>query len=125
VSIGTVDRAFHGRPGITDSNAHSDSWIAQQYDQSRTSRSRASRRSQIDGPKNRRLLLRDPFFSRPAWAGVLIEGRRAAQWAFRIYQSSSHIAGRSDTERSPSCCPIGVDGIILTAGNPARIDSTD
>jgi LacI family transcriptional regulator len=118
VSIGTVDRALHGRDGINESTRQRILQIARQiaYTPNLAARalsvSKASARIGVCMPREIH------FFYDQLWSGVLDEARRAAQLGIQFVNRPVHALGEDDTEAFKELTRSGVNGIILTAGNP-------
>jgi LacI family transcriptional regulator len=118
VSIGTVDRALHGRPGINESTRQRILRIAEQiaYKPNLAARalsaSRASARIGVCIPREIR------FFYDQLWSGVLDEAQRVAALGIEFINKPVHALGEKDTEAFKELADSGIDGIILTAGNP-------
>jgi LacI family transcriptional regulator len=121
VSIGTVDRALHGRPGINESTRERILQIAQQiaYTPNLAARALSVSRS------NARIGVCIPreihFFYDQLWGGVLDEARRVAHLGVQLVYRPVHTLGVDDTEAFKELVRSGVNGIILTAGNPAGL----
>jgi len=118
VSIGTVDRALHGRDGINEATRQRILQIARQisYTPNLAARalsvSKASARIGVCVPREIR------FFYDQLWSGVLDEARRVAQLGIQFVNRPVHALGEEDTKAFKELAQSGVDGIILTAGNP-------
>ena len=118
VSIGTVDRALHGRGGIKESTRQRILQIARQigYTPNLAARAlsvaKASARIGVCMPKEIH------FFYDQLWSGVLDEARRVAQLGIQFVNRPVQALGEGDTEAFKELVQDGVDGIILTAGNP-------
>lgn len=118
VSIGTVDRALHGRPGINESTRQRILRIAEQiaYKPNLAARalsaSKAGARIGVCIPREIR------FFYDQLWSGVLDEAQRVAALGIEFINKPVHSLGENDTEAFKELAASGVDGIILTAGNP-------
>jgi LacI family transcriptional regulator len=118
VSIGTVDRALHGRPGINESTRQRILRIAEQisYTPNLAARalsvSKASARIGVCIPREIR------FFYDQLWGGVLDEAQGVAALGIEFINRPVHGLGEHDTEAFEELADSGVDGIILTAGNP-------
>jgi LacI family transcriptional regulator len=118
VSIGTVDRALHGRNGIRESTRQRILQIARQisYTPNLAARalsvSRASARIGVCIPREIR------FFYDQLWSGVLDEARRVAHLGIQFVNRPVHALGEEDTNAFKELAQSGVNGIILTAGNP-------
>jgi LacI family transcriptional regulator len=118
VSIGTVDRALHGRGGIKEATRQRILQIARQigYTPNLAARAlsvaKASARIGVCMPREIH------FFYDQLWSGVLDEARRVAQLGIEFVNRSVRVLGEGDTEAFKELLQSGVDGIILTAGNP-------
>jgi LacI family transcriptional regulator len=118
VSIGTVDRALHGRPGINESTRQRILRIAEQisYTPNLAARalsvSRASVRIGVCMPREIR------FFYDQLWSGVLEEAQRVAALGIEFTNRPVQALGEHDTEAFQELADSRVDGIIVTAGNP-------
>src|SRR6266480_2558456 len=58
------------------------------------------------------------FFYDQLWSGVVDEGRRVAQLGIEFVHRPVKVLGEGDTQAFRELVEAGVDGIILTAGNP-------
>jgi LacI family transcriptional regulator len=118
VSIGTVDRALHGRGGIKEDTRQKILQIARQigYTPNLAARalSVAKARARVGVCMPREI----HFFYDQLWSGVLDEGRRVAQLGIEFVYRPVKVLGEGDTEAFKELMHSGVDGIILTAGNP-------
>jgi LacI family transcriptional regulator len=118
VSIGTVDRALHGRGGIKESTRQRILQVARQigYTPNLAARAlsvaKASARIGVCIPREIH------FFYDQLWSGVLDEARRVAQLGIQFVNRPVQVLGEGDTEAFKELVQSGVDGIILTAGNP-------
>jgi LacI family transcriptional regulator len=118
VSIGTVDRALHGRGGIKEATRQQILQIARQigYTPNLAARAlsvaKASARIGVCMPREIH------FFYDQLWSGVLDEGRRVAQLGIEFINRPVKVLGEGDTEAFKELLQCNVDGIILTAGNP-------
>ena len=121
VSIGTVDRALHGRDGIRKSTRDRILQIAQQigYTPNLAARALSAARS---GARIGVCIPREiHFFYDQLWGGVLDEARRVAQLGVSFEYRPVRSLGEDDTEAFQQLVQAGVDGIILTAGNPSGL----
>jgi LacI family transcriptional regulator len=118
VSIGTVDRALHGRGGIKESTRQRILQIARQigYTPNLAARALSAARSSV------RIGVCMPreihFFYDQLWGGLLDEARRVAHLGIEFVHKPVQVLGEGDTEAVQALIRDGVDGIILTAGNP-------
>lgn len=118
VSIGTVDRALHGRGGIKEATRQRILEVAQQigYTPNLAARAlsvaRAGARIGVCIPREIH------FFYDQLWSGVLEEERRVSQLGIEFVNRAVPTLGQGDTEAFKELAAGGVDGIILTAGNP-------
>ncbi len=121
VSIGTVDRALHGRGGIKESTRQHILEIARQigYTPNLAARAlsvaRASARIGVCIPREIR------FFYDQVWGGVLDEAKRVSQLGIEFVNRPVKALGEGDSEAFKELMAGGVDGIILTAGNPKNL----
>lgn len=121
VSIGTVDRALHGRGGIKETTRKRILQIAQQigYSPNLAARAlsvaRASARIGVCMPKEIH------FFYDQLWGGVLDEGQRLEQLGIQFENRAVRTLGEGDKEAFRELVASGVDGIILTAGSPNEL----
>ena len=121
VSIGTVDRALHGRGGIKESTRQRILQIARQigYTPNLAARAlavaKASARIGVCMPKEIH------FFYDQLWSGVLGESPSLAQLGIQFVNRPVQALGVRDTEAFQALVQSGVDGIILTAGNPQAL----
>jgi len=118
VSIGTVDRALHGRPGINESTRQRILKIAGQigYTPNLAARAlsiaKANARIGVCIPREIR------FFYDQLWGGILDEARRVTHLGIHFVHRPVHALGEDDTAAFEELLNQDVDGIILTAGNP-------
>lgn len=118
VSIGTVDRALHGRGGIKESTRQRILQVARQigYTPNLAARAlsvaRASARIGVCMPREIH------FFYDQLWNGVLDEAKRVSQLGVEFINRPVHALGEGDCAAFKDLMSKGVDGIILTAGNP-------
>jgi LacI family transcriptional regulator len=121
VSIGTVDRALHGRGGIKESTRQQILQIARQigYTPNLAARAlsaaRASARIGVCMPREIH------FFYDQLWGGVLDEAHNVAQLGIQFVNRPVRNLGEHDTEAFKELVESGVNGIILTAGNPTDL----
>ena len=118
VSIGTVDRALHRRAGIKESTRQRILQVARQigYTPNLAARAlsiaRARARVGVCVPREIH------FFYDQLWSGILDEARRVGQLGIQFLNRPVQALGEGDTEGFKELVQSGVNGIILTAGNP-------
>jgi LacI family transcriptional regulator len=118
ISIGTVDRALHGRGGIKEATRERILEIARQigYTPNLAARAlsvaRAGVRIGVCMPREIH------FFYDQLWSGVLDEAKRSSQLGIEFVNRPVQNLGEGDTQAFKELLDEGVDGIILTAGNP-------
>jgi LacI family transcriptional regulator len=118
VSIGTVDRALHGRGGIKEATRQRILQVARQigYTPNLAARAlsaaRATARIGVCMPREIH------FFYDQLWNGVLDESKRVSQLGVEFINRPVQALGEGDCAAFKDLMSKGVDGIILTAGNP-------
>ena len=118
VSIGTVDRALHGRGEIKESTRQRILHIARQirYTPNLAARALSSARARV------RIGVCVPreihFFYDQLWGGVLEEARRVEHLGIEFLYRPVPALGEGDTSTFQELLQEGADGIIVTAGNP-------
>ena len=121
VSIGTVDRALHGRRGIKGSTRQRILQVARQirYTPNLAARAlavaKANARLGVCMPREIR------FFYDHLWSGVVDEAGRVGQFGIQFLNRPIQVLGEGDAEAFKELVASGVDGIILTAGNPKAL----
>jgi LacI family transcriptional regulator len=118
VSIGTVDRALHGRDGIRESTRQRILQIARQIGYTPNLAARALSASKAGARIGVCIPREIHFFYDQLWSGVLDEGRRLAQLGVQFEYRPVRTLGEEDTKAFKDLLEIGVNGIIVTAGNP-------
>src|SRR5580693_5268729 len=118
VSIGTVDRALHGRGGIKDATRQRILQIARQIGYTPNLAARALSVTKSSARIGVCMPREIHFFYDQLWSGVLDEARRVAQLGIQFVNRPVQVLGEGDTEAFKELVQSGVDGIILTAGNP-------
>jgi len=121
VSIGTVDRALHGRPGINPSTRQRILKIATQIGYSPNLAARALSIARANVRIGVCIPREIHFFYDQMWGGILDEERRASHLGVQFIHRPVHALGEHDTEAFEELVAQKVDGIILTAGNPAGL----
>jgi LacI family transcriptional regulator len=118
VSIGTVDRALHGRGGIKDATRQRILQIARQIGYTPNLAARALSVTKATARIGVCMPREIHFFYDQLWSGVLEEARRLGQVGIQFVNRPVQTLGHDDTEAFKELIESGVDGIILTAGNP-------
>src|SRR5271157_985019 len=118
VSIGTVDRALHGRNGIKESTRQRILQIAQQIGYTPNLAARALSAAKA-GVRIGVCIPREiHFFYDQLWSGVLDEARRLAQLGIQFEYRPVRALGEEDIKAFKELLKTGVNGIVVTAGNP-------
>jgi LacI family transcriptional regulator len=118
VSIGTVDRALHGRGGIKDATRQRILQIARQIGYTPNLAARALSVTKATARIGVCMPREIHFFYDQLWSGVLDEERRVGQLGIEFVNRPVQTLGQDDTVAFKELRQSGVDGIILTAGNP-------
>src|SRR5580704_1088127 len=111
VSIGTVDRALHGRPGINEATRQRILQIAQQIAYTPNLAARALSVSSTNTTIGVCIPREIHFFYDQLWSGVLDEGRRVAQLGVELVYRPVKALGEDDTEAFEDLVGSGVNGI--------------
>jgi LacI family transcriptional regulator, galactose operon repressor len=118
VSIGTVDRALHGRNGISAVTRQRILEIARQIGYTPNLAARALSAAKT-GTRIGVCIPREiHFFYDQLWSGVLNEARRLAQLGVEFEYRPVRTLGEDDTKAFKELLKTGVNGVIVTAGNP-------
>lgn len=121
VSIGAVDRALHGRGGIKEATRQRILEIARQigYTPNLAARTlsvaRAGARIGVRMPRGIH------YFRDQLWSGVLDEAKLVSPLGIDVVNRPVKALGEGDSEAFKELMASGVDGIILTAGNPENL----
>jgi LacI family transcriptional regulator len=118
VSIGTVDRALHGRGGIKESTRRRILQVARQTGYTPNLAARALSTARVSVSIGVCIPREIHFFYDQLWSGVLDEAKRFAQFGIRFINRPVRVLGEHDTQAFEELVRSGVKGIILTAGNP-------
>ena len=121
VSIGTVDRALHGRGGIKEATQKRILQIAEQIGYSPNL---AARALSVGKPRVRIgvcIPKEIHFFYDQLWGGVMDEARHPEQLGVEFVNRPVQALGEGDTEVFKELVASGVDGIVLTAGSPKEL----
>jgi LacI family transcriptional regulator len=121
VSIGTVDRALHGRPGINEATRTRVLEVAERlgYRPNLAARALSIARSDL------RIGICVPreihFFYDQLWQGILEEAQRFSHLGIEFLCRPVKELGKGDADALESLLSSGVNGVILTPGNPAEM----
>jgi len=118
VSIGTVDRALHGRPGINEETRQRILQVARQVGYTPNLAARALSASKSNLKIGVCVPREIHFFYDQLWSGILDEERRAGNLGMQFVNRPVQVLGQGDTQAFKELVEAAVDGIILTAGNP-------
>src|SRR2546430_17717342 len=121
VSIGTVDRALHGRGGIKESTRQRILQVARQIGYTPNLAARALSVAKASARVGVCIPREIHFFYDQLWSGVRDEARRVGQLGLQFLNRPVHALGEGDTAVFKELVQCGVDGIILTAGNPKAL----
>jgi LacI family transcriptional regulator len=121
VSIGTVDRALHGRPGINEETRQRILQIARQVGYTPNLAARALSASKAHSKIGVCVPREIHFFYDQLWSGILDEELRAGNLGLQFVNRPVQVLGEGDTDAFRELVEAGVDGIILTAGNPKAL----
>lgn len=121
VSIGTVDRALHGRPGINEETRTRVLSVAEKlgYKPNLAARAlsiaKSSLRIGICVPREIH------FFYDQLWQGVLEEAQRFGHLGIEFLCRPVKELGRGDAQVLSDLLRNGINGIILSPGNPSEM----
>jgi LacI family transcriptional regulator len=121
VSRGTVDRALHGRGGINEATRQRILEIARQIGYKPNLAARALSANKAAAKIGVCIPREIHFFYDQLWSGVLEEAERVAQFGVEFTYRPIQSLGQGDAEAFRELMVSGVDGIILTAGNPKTL----
>ena len=121
VSIGTVDRALHGRAGIKESTRQRILQIARQVGYTPNLAARALSVAKANTKIGVCVPREIHFFYDQLWNGILEEASRAAHLGIQFVNRPVQVLGEGDTAAFKELVERGVEGIILTAGNPKAL----
>src|SRR6266566_2969227 len=121
VSIGTVDRALHGRGGIKESTRQRVLQVVRQIGYTPNLAARALSVAKAGARIGVCMPREIHFFYDQLWSGVLDESRGLAQLGIQFVNRPVPVLGEGDADAFKSLVQSGVDGIILTAGNPKAL----
>jgi LacI family transcriptional regulator len=121
VSRGTVDRALHGRGGINEETRQRILDIAREIGYKPNLAARALSANRATAKIGVCIPREIHFFYDQMWSGVLEEAERVAQSGVEFIYRPVRNLGRGDAKAFQELMASGVDGIILTAGNPKKL----
>jgi len=121
VSIGTVDRALHGRPGINPETRQRILKIASQIGYSPNLAARALSTARANVRIGVCIPREIHFFYDQMWGGILDEEKRASHLGIQFVHRPVRSLGENDTEAFQELVEQAVDGIVVTAGNPGGL----
>ncbi len=121
VSRGTVDRALHGRGGINEETRQRILEVARQIGYKPNLAARALSANRPTAKIGVCIPREIHFFYDQLWSGVLEEAERVAQFGVEFINRPIQNLGKGDAEAFRQLMASGVDGIILTAGNPKTL----
>ncbi len=121
VSIGTVDRALHGREGIKESTRQRILQVARQIGYSPNPAARALSVAKANARVGVCVPREIHFFYDQLWGGILEESRRVAPFGIEFVHRPVKVLGEGDTDAFKELLRSGVNGIILTAGDPKHL----
>jgi LacI family transcriptional regulator len=113
-----VDRALHGRGGIKESTRQRILQVARQIGYTPNLAARALSSAKASARIGVCMPREIHFFYDQLWSGVLDEARRVEQLGIQFRNRPVQALGEGDTEGFKELVESGVNGIILTAGNP-------
>lgn len=122
VSRGTVDRALHGRGGINEATRERILQIARQIGYKPNLAARALSANKATAKIGVCIPREIHFFYDQLWSGVLEEAERVSQFGVEFLNRPIENLGQGDAEVFRELMASGVDGIILTAGNPKKLN---
>jgi LacI family transcriptional regulator len=121
VSIGTVDRALHGRPGVSESTRRKVLQIAKRLDYTPHPAARALARSR----PNLRIGICIPeeihFFYDQMRLGIFDEARRARSLGVEVVYRPVSALGAGEASQLKQLLDEGVNALIVTPGNPRSL----
>src|SRR6266576_2107569 len=121
VSIGTVDRALHGRPGINEETSQRILQVARQVGYTPNLAARALSVAKNNLTVGVCVPREIHFFYDQLWSGILDEERRAEHLGMQFVNRPVQVLGEGDTDAFQELVASRVDGILLTAGNPKAL----
>ncbi|HVG92408.1 MAG TPA: LacI family DNA-binding transcriptional regulator [Alphaproteobacteria bacterium] len=117
VSIGTVDRALHGRPGVSEATRKKVLQIAKKLDYTPHPAARL-----LSGGSNFKIGVCIPkeihFFYDQMRAGIFDEAQRASGFGLELLYTPVRALGKGESGVASELLDRGVNGLILTPGDP-------
>ena len=117
VSIGTVDRALHGRPGVSEATRNKVLRIAKKLDYSPHPAARL-----LSGGASFKIGVCIPreihFFYDEMRAGIFDEARRASGFGLELLYTPVRALGEGESGAASDLLNRGVSGLVLTPGDP-------
>jgi LacI family transcriptional regulator len=121
VSRGTVDRALHGRGDINEETRQRVLETARQIGYKPNPAARALSVHKAAAKIGVCIPREIHFFYDQLWSGVLEEAERVSQAGIEFINRPIQNLGEGDVEAFQELQSAGVDGIVLTAGNPGNL----
>lgn len=121
VSRGTVDRALHGRGGVNEATRQRILQIAREIGYRPNLAARALSANRATAKIGVCIPREIHFFYDQLWSGVLEEAERVSQFGVEFINRPVQNLGEGDVKAFKELLASGVDGIILTAGNPKNL----
>jgi LacI family transcriptional regulator len=121
VSIGTVDRALNGRPGISEATRQRVLQVAEQLLYQPNLAARVLSKGRTDLRIGVCVPREIHFYYDYLWEGILSEAERYAQLGAEFLNRPAPALGEGDDELLRGFLKDGVRGIIVTPGNPDAI----
>jgi LacI family transcriptional regulator len=117
VSIGTVDRALHGRPGVSEATRKKVLRVAKKLDYTPNPAARL-----LSGGSNFKIGVCIPkeihFFYDQMRAGIFDEAQRASGFGMELLYTPVRALGKGESSVASELLDRGVNGLILTPGDP-------
>ena len=112
VSIGTVDRALHGRPGINEETRQRILQVARQVGYTPNLAARALSASKSNLKIGVCVPREIHFFYDQLWSGILDEERRAGNLGMQFVNRPVQVLGQGDTQAFKELVEAAVDGLL-------------
>ncbi len=121
VSRGTVDRALNERGGINEETRQRILEIARKIGYKPNLAARALSANKATAKIGVCIPREIHFFYDQLWSGVLEEAERVSQFGVEFINRPIQNLGKGDAKAFQELMASGVDGIIITAGNPKNL----